>query len=304
MFSVVIPLYNKENQIKKTLESVLNQTFKDFEVVIVNDGSKDRSVEVVESFKDDRIRIITQENAGVSAARNRGIQEANNEWIAFLDADDLWKVDKLEIFAEVITKYPDVPWVLSGYVSIKGNKKYNYIYNYLGQFEDGLDDLNKGLSIQTSTVVVPKKYFLEDKALFFKVGLNHSEDREVWYKLLFRFKNPYYIKEGLTHYIIDTDGNSLNTSMKDNFSFISLKERLNEEIKLLELNRQKKIIKFFKNYNRLTLWNRWITIGWDNRFLDLLGKTDIFIMKIFNKSPIIVKKCVSRIISKYIENHL
>ena len=76
MISVVIPLYNKEKQIAYTLQSVYNQTFQDFEIVIIDDGSTDGSVAEVEKFRDSRIRLIHQQNAGVSAARNRGIEEA------------------------------------------------------------------------------------------------------------------------------------------------------------------------------------------------------------------------------------
>lgn len=83
MISVVIPLYNKEKSIASTLQTVLNQTFTDYEIVIVNDGSTDNSVIEVEKVQDDRIRLIHQQNAGVSAARNRGIEEAKGELIAF-----------------------------------------------------------------------------------------------------------------------------------------------------------------------------------------------------------------------------
>ena len=76
MISVVIPLYNKEKQIKRTLQSILAQTFQDFEIVIVNDGSIDNSIIEVEKVKDSRIRLIHQKNTGVSAARNKGIEEA------------------------------------------------------------------------------------------------------------------------------------------------------------------------------------------------------------------------------------
>ena len=106
MISVVIPLYNKERQISDTLRSVLQQSFQDFEVVVVNDGSTDGSVAAAESVQDDRIRIIHQENAGVSAARNRGIEESRYEFIAFLDADDRWKPDYLQTQYELTQKYP------------------------------------------------------------------------------------------------------------------------------------------------------------------------------------------------------
>lgn len=107
MISVVIPLYNKEKQIAHTLQSVFNQTFQDFEVVIVDDGSIDGSVAEVEKFSDLRIRLIHQKNAGVSVARNRGIEEAKSDLIAFLDADDEWKPEYLATQYYLSQKYPD-----------------------------------------------------------------------------------------------------------------------------------------------------------------------------------------------------
>lgn len=107
MISVVIPLYNKEQSIASTLQTVLNQTYQDFEIVIVDDGSTDHSVEEVTKVLNPRIRLIHQENAGVSAARNRGIEEAKGEYIAFLDADDEWKSDYLKTQYELTQKYPE-----------------------------------------------------------------------------------------------------------------------------------------------------------------------------------------------------
>lgn len=295
MFSVVIPLYNKEKQIKQTLQSVLNQTFGDFEIVIVNDGSKDGSVEAVQSIHDSRIRLINQENGGVSAARNRGIRESTNEWIAFLDADDLWREDKLEKVSKVIENNPNAPWVLSGYQSIKGNKKYNYVYQHSGFFSDGLDDLNNGLSIQTSTVVVRKQYFLDDDRLFFKLGLNHSEDREVWYKLLFRYPNPYYIEEPLSKYIIDTNGTSLNASNLENFSFLDLKDRISEDYYLLDGERIIKIENFLTTFNRKALWNKWINNGQISRYEKYLSKKDVKIMRLYSIMPKVLRKIVFKV---------
>ncbi|WP_071150364.1 glycosyltransferase family 2 protein [Bacteroides ndongoniae] len=107
MISIIIPLYNKEHSIASTLQTVLNQTFQDFEIIIVNDGSTDHSIDEVSKITDSRIRLINQTNAGVSAARNRGIEEAKGEFIAFLDADDEWKPDYLKTQYELAQKYPE-----------------------------------------------------------------------------------------------------------------------------------------------------------------------------------------------------
>ena len=101
MISIVIPLYNKEKQIAHTLQSVFAQTFQDFEIVIVDDGSTDNSVMEVKKFDDPRVLLIQQSNAGVSAARNRGIEEANGELIAFLDADDEWMPEFLQTILQL-----------------------------------------------------------------------------------------------------------------------------------------------------------------------------------------------------------
>lgn len=104
--SVVIPLFNKEKTIQRAVRSVLAQTYPNFELIVINDGSTDNSFEEASSIENPRIRIICQENQGVSAARNRGIAEARHEWIAFLDADDTWKPDFLLNIKSLTDQYP------------------------------------------------------------------------------------------------------------------------------------------------------------------------------------------------------
>lgn len=105
--SVVIPLYNKGSYIARALNSVLAQTFRDFEVIVVDDGSTDDGAAIVKGFGDPRIRLIQQENQGVSAARNRGIEVARAELIAFLDADDEWLPGFLETIVHLRRKFPE-----------------------------------------------------------------------------------------------------------------------------------------------------------------------------------------------------
>lgn len=115
MFSVVIPLYNKAHTIERTLQTVLDQVFSDFELIIVDDGSTDNSVSIIHQLTtDSRIRLISQQNAGVSVARNRGILEARKEWIAFLDADDEWLPEYLQSVHHAILAFPGTGMILTG----------------------------------------------------------------------------------------------------------------------------------------------------------------------------------------------
>ena len=116
MISVIIPLYNKETGIATALRSVLAQTYQDFEIVIVDDGSTDSSVAIVETFNDPRIRLIRQQNAGVSAARNKGIAEAKGEYVAFLDADDEWLPEFLAEIRTLQQKYPECKAQATNYI--------------------------------------------------------------------------------------------------------------------------------------------------------------------------------------------
>ena len=111
-FSIVIPLYNKENYIEKTLQSVFNQSYSNYEVIIVNDGSTDKSIDVVNQFSNKNIKIINQTNQGASSARNRGIAEASNQWIALLDADDIWLKNHLKELERQLTSYLRLIWLV------------------------------------------------------------------------------------------------------------------------------------------------------------------------------------------------
>ena len=106
VISVIIPTYNAERTILETITSVQKQTFSDFELLLINDGSSDRTLELLQNISDERLQIFSYENAGVSVARNRGIAHATGEVIAFLDADDLWTPDKLELQVAALQQHP------------------------------------------------------------------------------------------------------------------------------------------------------------------------------------------------------
>lgn len=183
MFSVVIPLYNKELSVKNTIDSALNQSFQDFEIVIVNDGSTDNSVKVVEQFKDSRIRLIHQENQGVSAARNRGIKEAKYNWICFLDADDLWKENHLQEFVNMIKLFPDDKVFCTSHTKSKLKKKYAPVmikgYEII---EDYFEIVMKHVDFfWTGAVCIHKSVF--KKVGEFPEGINRGEDLALWARI-------------------------------------------------------------------------------------------------------------------------
>lgn len=114
-FSVIVPLYNKVGEVTATLGSVLSQTLAPREVIVIDNGSTDGSVEAVQAIADARVRLLHEALRGPGPARNRGIAEASGEWIAFIDADDLWAPNHLEVLDALIARHPDCPLVGSGF---------------------------------------------------------------------------------------------------------------------------------------------------------------------------------------------
>ena len=115
MFSIIIPLYNKENVIVDTLESILSQSFEDFEIIIIDDGSTDMSVDRVASVAERRVKLYKKDNGGVSSARNFGMARAKGEWLMFLDADDKLEPNTLQHFANAISIHPTIEIFISNF---------------------------------------------------------------------------------------------------------------------------------------------------------------------------------------------
>lgn len=177
LISVVIPLYNKAHTIVNTLNTVMRQTYHDVEIIIVNDGSTDDGVLVIQKyFKDPRIRIVNQENAGVSMARNRGVDESKGEWIAFLDGDDEWHPYYLATMADLINRYPDAGLFLCGGLvqNVNGNVSVRIAKGY----EDYMGKIqlfkNPEVFSHTSATIVNREKF--NKTHRFIPGMCKYED--------------------------------------------------------------------------------------------------------------------------------
>ena len=163
-FSIIIPLYNKEKFIENTIQSALNQTFLDFELIVVNDSCTDRSLELVKAFKDQRIKIYTIRNGGVSKARNFGIQKASTNLIVLLDADDLWKSNHLEELYNLRKAHPNCGLYAMGYTKKFDNANpinahYFGLENYYGVVPDFFSASTVDCVAWTSAVMIPKDIF-------------------------------------------------------------------------------------------------------------------------------------------------
>ena len=258
MISVVIPLYNKEKSIASTLRTVLNQTYQDFEIIIVNDGSTDHSVDEVEKIKDNRIHLIHQTNAGVSAARNCGIEEARGKYIAFLDADDEWKPEYLQTQYELTLKYPECNVFACNYEfkNTEGKVTPTIIRKLPFEGEDGI--LSNYFEVAscshpplwTSTVMV-KKYAIQT-IRGFPVGIKSGEDLLTWARLAIKYKIAYS-KNVHAQYNIPQKSQSNNYARDIQIEDIKkIPDFIGHEIELFHMNTQGKLKKDICLY--LSFW--------------------------------------------------
>lgn len=203
-YSVIIPLYNKAPYIRKALESVIAQTFKDFELIVVDDGSSDNSIDIVNEFferfqiSDFRFQILQQKNAGVAAARNRGVKESNGEYIAFLDADDWWEPNFLEEIDKLIAEYPDAGLYATNYIYYKPGKTHVALDLPRGYMNYPEAYLKCGaMPITSITTCMPRCVF--DEMGGFPVGIKLGEDFLLWAKTALHYKIAF-CEKALAYY--------------------------------------------------------------------------------------------------------
>jgi len=236
MVSVIIPTYNRQDLVVDSINSVLNQTYSDFELLIVDDGSTDETRSVVESINDSRIRYIYKEHAGACAARNRGIDEAKGEYIAFEDSDDLWHPDKLKkqveeiiktdadiLFCKLVLKYED-----------------GSVHYWPEGFESGFITKETSLfGIGTQTLLGKAKVFKENK---FDEDMPRFQELELLLRLVQK-NSIYCFNEGLVDYRVRGDSISSDDEklykaveiiLKKDYEYISAnRSTMNEMINIL-----------------------------------------------------------------------
>lgn len=206
-FSVIIPLFNKGPYVKKALDSVLSQTFKDFELIVVDDGSTDESYSIAKwSLEGTKVnyKLIQQENTGVSIARNNGVSASHGDYICFLDADDWWAPIFLEKMNSFIEDYPDAGIYGTNYFYVKNGRQRvcvttaqtGYI-NYCKVYVERLQ-----MPLTSISIAIPKIVFIGIGG--FKPNLKLGEDFDLWVRIALTQKVAF-LDEPLAYYYQDSD---------------------------------------------------------------------------------------------------
>lgn len=253
--SVVIPLYNKELYIERAIDSILNQKFQDFEIIIVNDGSTDRGPEIVKSIKDGRIKLINQKNSGVSSARNRGTKESRADLITFLDADDEWHSNFLDSILKLNKEYPKAGLYATAYeildpygrnttsnrkLKISSSQNNRVILNYFQIVSQGVHP------VSSSSVCIPKKVF--DYIGGFPVGVTWGEDTYMWGKIGLCYPIAYSFEIGAIYHM-EAFNRSINNkqSVKEHPFLKPAREYLkNKEVSAEKIEDLKEYIAFLE----------------------------------------------------------
>jgi len=230
MISVIIPLYNKEKSIRRTLECITTQTIisrgeADFEVIIVNDGSTDSSADVVKKWiaannvENSRFRIIDQHNHGVSSARNQGIKESTGDYIAFLDADDLWESTYLEELSNLIIAFPDAAIYGIGIAHILNEEKGECGIDLPKEFRGVVGNVwehNRMMWYTASSVCIPRN-IIE----LFDERLTHGEDLDAWFRVMLNGPAVFYNKT-LVYYVQDSENRAMSVLPPINRHIVSV----------------------------------------------------------------------------------
>lgn len=257
LISIIVPCYNIEKYISKTLESVRNQTFQNFEIILIDDGSKDNTGKILDDYskKDKRIKVIHKINEGVSQARNIGIENAVGEYIYFLDGDDLieknlleranevFKNNKVEIFSFGFNMVYENEEIKRKYSSEKYNNQVMKSKEFLSLF------FTKKIG-QHMCFFIVKRELVQNK-IFFTKGLERGEDLEFQIKMLLRDNSVYYDKTSFFKYV-SRDGSVVQSKVKLNiFNFLEVLENFRKDIKDKKL--KKDLEYFFITYYFYTL---------------------------------------------------
>ena len=241
--SVIIPVYNVEDYLGMCLDSVCNQTLKDIEIICIDDGSTDKSPEILKKYaeKDSRVKIITQKNSGQAVSRNIGIKKAQGEYIAFVDSDDFINKEMFEkLYIKAKDNNLDVSMCkIATYNNHTGEVKDNLWYYMLGVFRDFKKDVFNHRDTREFTceiAVTPynkiyKKSLLDDNNILFPEGLIF-EDEKFFYDVYLNSKRVSIVDESLYYYRVNRKGSTVNIDEENDYSdIVEISKQIRETFK-------------------------------------------------------------------------
>ena len=236
--SAVIPAYNAEKHIARAIKSVLQQTRPADEIIVVDDGSVDKTAEIVRGFGN-KVILIEQKNAGTSVARNTGINAATGDWFAFLDADDEWLPEKLHRQSEHLSQNPGLKWTYSNYYQKQSDHeplqpaqvsgKINELLSGRDYFDDYLQSFVNHAFAWTCTILVHRSVF--DVVGMFKPGMKIAQDGDLWFRIGYVYPQVGYLTQPLSIYHTDTPGSSMKINYTVDFmiNFVRRHEQLSKQ---------------------------------------------------------------------------
>lgn len=299
LFSIVLPVYNKEKSIFSTVTSILNQTFQDYELIIINDGSTDNTEKVLKQIKSEKINYIYSENNGVSSARNLGIENAQYDWIAFIDGDDLWDKNYLEVIQRYIAEFPEYS-IFS--TAIKYNENGNEYYpkysinlkNKEFLIIENFFKASLGDPILSSSSTVVKSNLIKSVGGF-PIGIKMGEDLDTWCRISEK-SSIVFINKALVTYRKSTENRACLLNEPTIFPYIknetNLKLYKNKNIIDFRCRYQILLIKYYLLQNQVNNARQLIK---ELKFSRYFMK-DIFLLKILGYLPFVFveKLCKNR----------
>ena len=242
LVSVIIPLYNAEKYLAETIQNVLNQTYHPIEIIVIDDGSTDKSLSIAASYAGEKVKVFSQNNSGASAARNYGLREAKGDFIQFLDADDLLSANKIEEQVNLLANNPDKVAVCASIHFYEG-EDYLSKQPFHAWYKEGTDDPADFLIKLYGGNAIDPKYggmitvhswltpaYLINKAGFWNEELSVDDDGEFFCRVLLASKGIAYNYRALNYYRMHTKGANLSaqrnkSAMYSTFLSTQLKEK-------------------------------------------------------------------------------
>lgn len=227
-FSVIVPLYNKEKYVERALLSILSQQENDFEVIVIDDGSTDNGAQKVRDLSSSKIKLYSQSNLGVSAARNKGMQLASGQWFAFLDADDMWSQYHLAELRQLISMFPDSGIVGTSSCEVLEGGDIGFLEHLtadlrrrpINYFEEASYDIG---AINTSSVAVSRMVF--DELGGFK-DYRYGEDLEYWARIALNYSVGKSERQTVVYY--RGNGGVMESMGMTALSYVPLPNRLSD----------------------------------------------------------------------------